>query len=211
MAKTIKKIKIRKMKINLVILGTLITLMQGVCYGQKEVIKTGVDFSESKNVISFNYGDLLSSRLSISYERLFFSGKMGIKLPLSVTYLLENDRHSNFGSPTMQGGLDVNYYPLGQTKLAFYTGFSGKTGFVYSNNYNYCPTCYYNDHLISYVYIKKSAFVSGYVNNGVLLHFNKNFSISGQFGIGVKSLINDYKAVQLSPSVIGELNGSFRF
>ena len=198
------------MKTKIIILGILIFFIQELCYGQEKVISADIDFSKSKNVVSFNYGDLLSSRLSISYERLFFNGKMGVKLPLSVTYLLKNDRHSNFGTPTLQGGLDVNYYPLGQNKLTFYTGFSSKTGLVYST-YNYCPTCNYYDDLIFHPYIQKKVFISGYVNNGLLLHFNTHFSISGQFGIGVKSIIDDFRPVQISPSIIGELNGSFRF
>lgn len=187
------------------------SLILKVNYGQKEVVSSSVDFSKSKNVMSFNYGDLLSSRLSISYERLFFNGKMGVKVPLSVSYLLNSDKYSNLGNPIMQGGLDVNYYPLGQKKLTFYTGISGKTGFVYSSSYHYCETCHYIDLIYYPSVIEKKIFVSGYINNGLLLHFNTHFSISGQFGIGVQNIIDGNRTVNPSPSVIGELNGSFRF
>ncbi len=106
----------------------------------------------------------------------------------------------------MQTGLDVNYYPLGQKTVAFYTGLSTRIGKVSSYNHYYDP--FYYDYTYAY-YNRESNFISAYVNNGLVLHFNDNFSISGQVGVGIRNIYQNHQST--NPHVNGELNASFRF
>ncbi|MCT4583277.1 MAG: hypothetical protein N4A35_17865 [Flavobacteriales bacterium] len=171
--------------------------------GSQEVIKTvAQDYNESKNVISFNYGDLTVSRVGISYERLFVKSKLGIKIPISAAFV--NNYYSN--NAKMQTGLDVNYYPLGQKTVSFYTGLSTRIGKINQNYYYYN---YYEPHYSSYYYPAESNFISAYVNNGLVVHFNDHFSISGQVGVGLRNIYQNYQST--TPHVNGELNASFRF
>ncbi len=173
--------------------------------------KVPVDYLSTKNIMSFNYGDLIANRVAIAYERLLLKGKLGLKIPLAVTFV--NDNYYSEKSK-MQGGLDVNYYPFGQQKLSYYTGIGSKIGQRYGG-YGYCPNCYYI-HLAEPLYYSPQnvPFISAHVNNGVQFIFNKHFSVSGQFGIGVIKNINQdtyYYDTGLRSNVTGELNASFRF
>ena len=171
--------------------------------GTQEVIKIRAqEYNESKNVISFNYGDLTVSRIGISYERLFAKSKLGIKIPFSASFIGNDNYYNN--NAKIQTGLDVNYYPLGQKTVSFFTGLSTRIGKVSSNSYYYDP--YYYDY--SY-YNRESNFISAYVNNGLVVHFNDHFSISGQVGVGLRNIYQNHQST--NPHVNGELNASFRF
>lgn len=171
--------------------------------GTQEVIQNiAKDFSSSKNVISFNYGDLAVSRVGISYERLFAKSKLGVKIPVSVSF--SNYDYYNYNAK-MQTGLDFNYYPMGQKSVTFYTGLSTRIGKLNQGYYYYNYDPYYS----SYYYPTESNFISLYVNNGLLVHFNDHFSISGQVGLGLRNVYTNYQYTD--PHVNGELNASFRF
>lgn len=171
--------------------------------GTQEVIQNiAKDFSSSKNVISFNYGDLAVSRVGISYERLFAKSKLGVKIPVSVSF--SNYDYYNYNAK-MQTGLDFNYYPMGQKSVTFYTGLSTRIGKINQGHYYYNYDPYYS----SYYYPTESNFISMYVNNGLLVHFNDHFSISGQVGLGLRNVYTNYQYTD--PHVNGELNASFRF
>ncbi len=171
--------------------------------GTQEIIKIAAqDYSDSKNVISFNYGDLTVARVGVSYERLFYKAKLGIKIPISASFIDYNYSNNN---ARMQTGIDVNYYPLGQKTLTFYTGLSTRVGRIKQNNYYY----YYEPYYSSYYYPVESNFISAYVNNGLLVHFNEHFSISGQVGVGLRNIYQNNQST--NPHVNGELNASFRF
>lgn len=172
--------------------------------GTQEIIKAvAKDFSESKNVISFNYGDLAVSRVGISYERLFADAKLGVKVPISLSFSNYNYYNSY---AKMQTGLDFIYYPLGQKTLTFYTGLSTRIGKINQGYYYYD---YYDPYYTSYYYPTESNFISMYVNNGLLVHFNDHFSISGQVGLGLRNVYQNNQYTD--PHVNGELNASFRF
>lgn len=172
--------------------------------GTQEIIKTSTqDFNDSKNIISFNYGDLFASRVGVSYERLFAKSKLGIKIPISASFL-SNTNKLNRDYAIMQTGLDVIYYPFGQKTVTFFTGLSSRVGKVTSINYHYEPylqTVFYPT--------TESSFISAYVNNGLVVHFNDSFSVSGQVGVGLRNIYQNYQSTE--PHVNGELNASFRF
>jgi hypothetical protein len=173
--------------------------------GAQEIIKSSSqEFNNSKNVISFNYGDLTVSRIGFSYERLFAKSKLGVKIPFSASFL-QYDNYYSYNAK-IQTGLDLNYYPLGQKTVTFFTGLGTRVGMVNSGNNNY----YYAEPGFDYYYYtRESNFISAYVNNGLLVHFNDHFSLSGQIGVGVRNVYQNFQTTE--PHVIGEMNASFRF
>lgn len=169
--------------------------------------KNTLSNESKKNIVSFNYGDLAPGRVSLSYERLIKEGKMGIKVPLSVSI----EQYPN--GPKYYGGLGLNYYPMGQRKLTYYTGITAHMGVFNQNYYEYMyiPT----EHDPYYIYPnnyemtrKDHIYGGAYITNGLVWNIIQNFSISGQFGLGIIDLEGDRWG---SRHATGELNASIRF
>ena len=174
--------------------------------GVQEVFGTesGKLFNQKKNIVSINYGDLALLRASVSYERLFFDGNFGLKVPFSVS--LEGDSYGFNGTPLYQSGLDINYYPMGQSKLSYYTGIGGRIGELRRNTY---ALFYGNDGIGLFNSSEHTAFFLGtYVNNGLILNFTERFSINGMLGLGFRYEETDH---DIETHVIGEMSASFRF
>ena len=163
--------------------------------------KGTLPFEINNNIVSFNYGDLAPGRVSLSYERLIKEGKMGIKVPLSVSI----EQFPN--GPKYYGGLGLNYYPMGQKKLTYYTGITTHLG-VFSQNYwethyiGFDPYNYYMDRVEN-----EHVYGGAYITNGLVWNIIQNFSISGQFGLGIIDLEGDQWG---SRHATGELNASIR-
>lgn len=156
-----------------------------------------------KNVISLNYGDLTVGRVALNYERYIYKQKLSLKIPLAISYT--NNYYDE--RPKVLTGLDINYYPLGIKKISYFTGVGTQVGilnvFNYLHEFSYTADYYYPNPINS-----KRYFGGAYINNGITIIPVDNFSISGQLGIGFRD-IESYTPAQ--PSVIGQLNASFRF
>jgi len=161
-------------------------------------------FEVKKNIISFNYGDFIANRFSFSYERLLSKGKVGLKIPMGVTY--QNPNYYNNDRMLYYSGLDINFYPLGQKRLTYSVGFGSRVGVVNSYYYPY----YYEPYYIDYYYptTRKRLAAGFYMNNGLTLHLVENMSISGMVGLGLKD-IEGHQWAEFN--AIGELNVSIRF
>ena len=167
--------------------------------------KGTLPFEVNKNAISFNYADLAVNRVSLSYERLIKEGMLGIKVPVSFSI------NSKPNGPKYYGGLGLNYYPLGQRKLTYYTGITTHLG-VYSKNYTRYISWYYDANSIprhTYERVRSEhVFGAAYITNGLGWNITKNFSIAGQIGIGVRDIGGkSWGGVH----VTGELNATIRF
>jgi len=164
--------------------------------------KNKLSYEPKKNVISFNYGDLAPGRVSLSYERLIKDGKMGIKVPVSASI----EQYPS--GPRYYGGLGLNYYPLGQRKLTYHTGITAHMGVF---NQNYYET-YYSGNPYDYyyyeIYRKDLVYGGAYITNGLVWNIIENFSISGQFGLGVIDLEGNQWPRRHATA---ELNASIRF
>lgn len=161
-------------------------------------------FEVKKNIVSFNYGDFLASRFSFSYERLLNKGKIGIKIPLGVSY--QNQNYYNDNRMLYYTGLDFKYYPFGQKRLTYSVGIGSRIGVQNSSYYPYYYENYYNDYY--YPSYKKRIAAGFYMNNGLTVHLVENLSISGMVGLGLKDVEGPNWA---QFSAIGELNVSIRF
>ena len=166
--------------------------------------KGTLPFEVNKNAISFNYADLAVNRVSLSYERQIKEGMLGIKVPVSFSI------NSKPNGPKYYGGLGLNYYPLGQRKLTYYTGITAHLG-VYSQNYRRYTSWYDMGLPAFYTYedVRSEHIYGGaYITNGLAWNITKNFSISSQIGIGV---LDREGKILGEVHVTGELNASIRF
>ena len=159
------------------------------------------------NAMSVNYGELVMGRVGLAYTRIFKSKNIGIKVPISLSFLNNNYYYRN----TIKNyiGLDLNFYPLGQKKLTYYTGLGVRAGTMLNQYYYpYYDMINYPNQVWYPYYSQESLFIGGYVNNGLTLNLTSHFSISGMIGIGMRDL-EGYSWGE--PSAIGELNMSIRF
>jgi len=165
-----------------------------------EPIKGNKSFEILPNAMSVNYGELLSGRVGLAYTRIFKSKKIGIKVPVSFNF----SNYYSFNTVKYYSGVDLNFYPLGQKKLTYYTGLGLRAGLM-SYQYYYPYPYYYSD---IRPYPQESYFFGGYVNNGLTLNLTSHFSISAMLGVGLRD-VEGY--LWAEPSAIGELNMSIRF
>ena len=126
---------------------------------------------------------------------------MGIKVP--VSFSIEQYPYG----PKYYGGLGLNYYPLGQRKLTYCTGITVHLGTYTQDDYDYYYYPMYGD---PYYYHTRKDYIYGgaYITNGLAWNISKNFSISGQFGLGVIDLESEEWG---RTHATGELNASIRF
>ena len=151
-----------------------------------------------RNLISYNLFSFFREDISASYEHFFAKGYLGIKIPLIFGFGSGNGdlgvRQFNDGQykNSFTSGLDINFYPMGQNKISFFTGPSFQIGvvdfyytervpYIYSNYYGY-----YNNYRTEQRTQKDDLFVAGLVNNGVLFQPLPNFNMSVNLGLGVR-------------------------
>ena len=164
-----------------------------------------------KNSVAVNLIDFAFVNLTISYERILKSGNISIQIPLSMglggkpsteeyTTRLENTtalQNKNYSS-----GVELNYYPSGQTRHHFYVGLSALVG-----SFNYYSNVYDTTYYVGYnnvVYprttivdhLKHSAMqYAGMIHLGGNLGVTKNFMLGARFGLGFKqdeTIFEDY-------------------
>jgi len=140
----------------------------------------------NRNILSIYVIDILWDEFTVSYEHLTKSGKWGLKIPFSRSFLKKESRYSglvhilndNFydGVKLFSTGLSLNYYLFGQERITYYIGLSFLYGWHIFNEY-------YHQYKLGYG--KKVDSFTGYtLNNGVFIPLSDNIKVSGQVGIG---------------------------
>ena len=140
-----------------------------------------IDPENYKNhIVSLNYGDLLFGRIHFSYEFLAANGKLGFEIPFGqkIDYTLFNDGPSSFT------GIDINFYPLGQRKVTYFTGFGMRAGVEKYQDCYYYSYDYYGSYDCRW---RQRVFTGAYINNGLSILFTEGFSITGRLGVGGKN------------------------
>ena len=157
--------------------------------GKKE---DGMAFNRDygRNMVSIDALTLLFQNVELSYERFVDKDmRVGLKIPLSINMLGTSaeglDFISNYRN-VFHTGIDLNFYPKGQSMAAFYLGPSIKVGSAMTQS------DFYDDIMGGYVYETR---VSEYF--AFLLRFGLNYmplkelSINTSFGIGTRRYINN--------------------
>jgi hypothetical protein len=159
--------------------------------------------NRNKNLVALNLFDMGFSTITVSYERIFSKGYVGVRVPLSVGLRSLTDPH-HYDYRFMQGrvwsaGADVNFYPTGQGRVRYFCGPSVLVGqFRYIPWYVLPVT---RDHM-------HYAFT---VNNGMLVQATENFNLSFTAGLGVKKDDVIFHRTGIDPKLTGTFNMAYRF
>lgn len=139
------------------------------------------------NTVALNTLDMVFGNFSLSYERLFGDGMVGLKIPVSVGVggrPTTGDYHSdineiNYIQNRIYGtGLELNVYPTGHSIASLYVGLSGEYG-----AFNYYQTVYSSYSSYYYPWYQKKYIGT---HTAVLVHLGVNISVSRHFMIGAK-------------------------
>lgn len=186
------------------------------------------DTAFGRHMISWEFMDLMLINMSISYEYFVKSGKLGIRVPLSIGF---DDEFYTYGNiPEVIGtrgrifatGVDFNYYPTGQGKLKYFIGPSlgfglnrqetDYYGYIEGDVYYDPNDTAYNYPVDDYYYDKGQATrYSLHINNGWIAQPTKNFNIIGSIGLGVMTRFLHGNNLGYTPSVTLRLSAAYRF
>jgi len=179
-----------------------------------------------KNCIALNIADFAFVNLTLSYERIFNSGKNSIKIPLSVGlggkptqkfYTGAFEDLTFMKNKNYSAGLEFNYYPIGQTRHTYYLGLS-----IVAGSFNYYPpvldtlnTYYYNggvNYYIDYTAGPKhyGQHYAGMIHLGGILGISRELALGMKLGMGFRreeTIIEDYTHFKLQ----GDLTLAYRF
>lgn len=133
-----------------------------------------------RNLLLFSPFELFLSNLTGSYEHILPSRKIGIRVPLSIGLIGEEEYGGNFRrNKTFSTGLGLQFYPFGQGRLTYYVGSAAHIGF-FRENYPYDPSLPSER--------RTGNVVEGKVITGGLYQFTKAFFGSADVGLGVRRI-----------------------
>lgn len=172
--------------------------------------------NRKKNIIGYDVAQFIYTSVGMSYERFFGKdAQFSIRIPLSIGFNYignENNLTLNYDGTNLQqdyfiyqkgklagGAIEFNYYPFKSKKFTYFVGpyfeygvfaykinqlvsewgilyynYNGQPVYGVTNTYQNSPLKYNGQHL------------AGGVTNGFLFHFNKIFTLTGTFGLGLK-------------------------
>ena len=162
--------------------------------------------SLKKNIISINLFDVIYTHLTISYEYLLKSGRIGIKIPLSISHSkasYSNYSRYNFNQKTIySAGVDLNFYPNGQKrKINYYLGPA----------FHYGVFNYYSSIYITPQILNGDCFALLF-NNGIRFRPAPGINISFELGLGYREdRTTNYKNYIIYPCTSEEFNIGFIF
>lgn len=138
------------------------------------------------NLVTFDVLDAAYGQVSLSYERIFFKGTMGIEAlgaftPESSRYRAQwyNDA---FAGSRWGTGLNINIYPVKQRWLTYAIGPSFEIGDRWDYGYPYLYDPYYTV-IPEYEVTRYYQFV---VRNVITAHAIRNFAARMAVGVGVR-------------------------
>lgn len=159
----------------------------------------------TKNLIAYHLADLLINNFTMSYERLFRDGKMGVQIPISFGYKGDYQELGDFTS-YFYTGVKLNFYPLGQKKWTYVLGPEFRIGNGNIEDYYYDP--YYGDN----GYINEDVnYFKFHINNGVMFTPIKNLSLATVVSLGIRFVDNKKVDEQFRTNGAVSFNMIYRF
>lgn len=145
-----------------------------------------VKVGEGRNIISLNITDVFVGMISANYEHILSSGRLGIKIPLSVGFnAIGGNRldYSNYMYAPIEtiigSGIDLDFYPGGQQQVSYFVGPSLQFRLFNAYVDSFDP--------VSSIYTmesKKGSFFGIFVQNGVSFQTGSKLNLSLELGLG---------------------------
>jgi hypothetical protein len=163
-----------------------------------------------RNMVSIDALTLLFQNVELSYERFVDKDmRLGLKIPLSINMLGTTNQGLDFISNSrnvFHTGLDLNFYPKGQSMAAFYLGPSVKVGAAMTQSEFY-------DDTYGYIYeTRVSEYFSFLLRFGLNYMPLKELSINTSFGIGTRRYIQNIpQTASAIPTANFRLSLGYRF
>ncbi|MCX7728500.1 MAG: hypothetical protein N2203_03420 [Bacteroidia bacterium] len=173
-------------------------------------------YKTKNNIIGYDVAQFFYISVGIAYERFFGKdNQFSFRIPISVGFnyigepdnIIVNDNstslyYSGNNQPSYYiyqngklagGAIEFNYYPLGIKRFSYFVGPYFEYGIFaykirryvseYQNVYGY-PQIVTNPVVSGLRY--DGQHIAGGITNGFLFHFNKIFTLTGTFGLGLK-------------------------
>lgn len=134
-------------------------------------------YNLKRHLIGFNYGQMALLNMEFSYEvTLTKTGFISLKFPFSIGMNLKNQylKKNNIFST----GIHINAYPLGQGKVAYFTGPAVRYFYMADNPDFFNATSTGKD---------KAHYIGFYMNNGVLFQATSFLNFSLGLGLGTRT------------------------
>jgi len=135
-------------------------------------------YEYNKNLLTFHLTDLIISNFTLSYERIFSDGKMGIQIPLSFGYSSGENFGNYYVYNKFYSGLNFNFYPTGQGKVRYFLGPGLRIGVGHDNNDNQGSYGNYTNPDTFYTKLL--------INNGIIFSPIPELSLSAVLGLGIR-------------------------
>ncbi|ALI97705.1 hypothetical protein [Rufibacter tibetensis] len=165
-----------------------------------------------RNVLSIYPLDFIYSNLTLSYERISSSGKVGIKIPVTIGlgeirdyYAYAFRENTRFGA-----GLEVNIYPEGQGSLRYFL--------TPALNYRSFDVPYFEPNSGRFEpYEERASMITLGFKGGAFVQWGKFFQMSMDVGVGYRTFFADlpenegYYNLESRLYLPGNLHLGFRF
>ena len=159
----------------------------------------------SNNLIAYHLADLLINNFTISYERIFNNGRMGIQIPLSIGYSGDYQELGDFRNK-FYTGVNFNIYPTGQGQWRYFLGPGIRFG---SGEYEYYDNCY---DCSSYYYKTEDLFYFKFhINNGIMFTPVPSLSLAASLSLGIRYVDSSYADEKVRTTGAFSFNMIYRF
>lgn len=157
------------------------------------------------NLIAYHLADLIINNFTISYERIFNNGKMGIQIPLSIGYSGDYQELGDFQNK-FYTGVNLNIYPTGQGQWRYFLGPGLRVGSGRYESYDNCYDCYdYYHHEEDLFYFKF------HINNGIMFTPVPALSLAASLSLGIRYVDSKYADEKVRTTGAFSFNMIYRF
>jgi len=173
-------------------------------------LKDNLSVNFERNLLTYHMFDLIFGDFAFSYERIFQSGQISLKIPIAIGYDYYGDDYYDFSS-IFYSGIGVNFYPTGQGKWRYFLGPQVRVGLAWESDW----IDYYDDYG-NYMYDERvtneGIYTKFFIDNGVMFTPVRSFSIAAIASVGIRLFPEasyDYDVIR--PDGQFAVNISYRF
>jgi len=171
-------------------------------FADGSAVKT--DDGVNNNLIAYHLADLLINNFTLSYERIFNNGKMGVQIPLSIGYSGDYQELGDFRN-YFYTGVNFNIYPTGQGQWRYFLGPGVRFGSGEYENYDD-----YYDHGYGY-HTEDLFYLKFHINNGIIFTPVPALSLAASLSLGIRYVDSKYSDEKVRTTGAASFNMIYRF